>query len=390
MSVDAEQNPDTAALVYLDHAAATPVLPGIAAAHAARCREHVANPHASTRWSECSRHAIARAQARLLAVLGIGESEADVIWTSGATEALNLACLGLLGPGAVGACAVEGTAHAALLEPCRQWRREGGGCLELPVTADGRLDPARMPDGAGNGALRLLGLCHVNNETGVIQDPVAVRRWMDRGNPDTVLVVDGAQSFAKLPIPWHAARLDLLALGGRKIGGPAGTGALVRRRGVPLKPLFFGGGQQGGLRPGTLDTVGILEFVEAAERLCAECSARAAAVGELNRQCRKGLRTLHPCPTVISPPDASPYILSVAFARFEGAVLVRALAERGVVVAAGSACRAEAGGISHVLHAMRVPEWLARGALRVSFGPASTPADVDALLKALAAVLAEY
>ncbi len=345
------------------------------------------NPHATNRFSEEWRRACLRAAQRLLELLGIPEDEADVIWTSGGTEANNLACLGCLRGTRPRTWAVESTAHASVLGPCREHARAADGhCRELPVAADGGVVPT-FPDPPG-----LVALLHVNNETGVVQDLPDVRERLRRTAPRARLFVDAAQSFAKLDIPWRQAGIDLLAVSGRKIGGPPAVGALIRRKSVPLVPLFYGGGQQAGLRPGTLDAVGILGFITAAETAFAHRTEFMDRVRDLNDRLRLGLlarfgsRRLR----ILSPPGGAPHILSFALPGVEGAVVMRALSEQGIVVGTGSACSAESAEPSHVLTAMGVPARTARGALRVSFGRESSPADVDALLEALPRVLARY
>ena len=383
-------NTDTASLVYLDHAAATPVLPEVVAAHGELCRRFIANPHASSWLSAESSRAVHNAGVRLLHLLGVPEGAAEVIWTSGGTEAVNLACLGFLRAADVKVCAVDATAHAAALESCRHWGRGQGACCEMPVRKDGRLDPA----GAGFAADRmpqLLVVAHVNNETGAVQDLARLRSWMTTACAHACLAVDGIQSFGKIAIPWQEAGIDLLAVSGRKIGGPASVGALVRRNDVPLKPLILGGGQQKGLRAGTLDVVGIMEFVEAAEIACARRTETFDLVAALNRSLRERLESsITPAPTVISPASASPYILSVAFPGYEAAVLVRLLAERRVIAGAGSACSAASAKPSHVLKAMGFADDVIRGTLRISFGASSSMRDVEAFTRELAEVMAEY
>ena len=379
-------------LIYLDHAAATPVLPEVVATHAELCRRYVVNPHVGSRLGEEARRALEQAEARLLRLLGVPRDSAHVVWTSGGTEAMNLACLGVLRRHARSAALVDPTGHAALLAPCRHYaQHENGRCQAFRATADGQLDlpAAPSPDMAGTA---LVAVGHVNNETGVVHDLPRLRAWLTGTAPKALLAVDAIQAFGKLDIPWHEARIDLLAVSGRKIGGPAQVAALIRRKDIALTPLLFGGGQQQGLRSGTVDVVGVLGFVQAAELVCARQRAEFDRIAVLNRHTREQVRTrlARWQARLISPDSASPYILSVSFPGFEGAVLMRTLAERGIAVGVGAACSAESAKPSHVLSAMGVGERGARGVLRISFGATSTTADVDALVTALDAVLAAY
>lgn len=376
-------------MVYLDHAAATPVRAELLSAHADLCAAHPANPHAASRVSAESRFAIERAGRDLLAFLDADETVAQVLWTSGGTESTNLACLGCMESVDKPVSLVAAGAHAAVLEPCRQGRARGGLCQEWALDRDGRL---RLDSGAGvERRACLAALCHVNNETGAIHDLVAVRRHLRRSGSAAALMVDAIQSFGKLDIPWREAEIDFLAISGRKIGGPASVAALVCRRGLQLAPLLFGGGQQDGIRPGTQDVVGILEFVEAARLALAARDRAFQHVTALNDTIRRMLRQRRdPVPEILSPATASPYILSVAFPGYEGAVLTRLLGERDVIVGAGSACSAAEAAPSHVLTAMGVAPDVARAVLRISLDASTVRADVETFFHELDAVFKEY
>ena len=376
-------------MLNLDHAAATDVLPEVLAAHAELCRTHVANPHGTTRYGEACRRAIARAERDVLGCLRIPEEEGRVIWTSGGTEAANQSVLGssrFVGKGGV---LVDPAAHPAMLEPCRMLERETvSGVGSFALSGAGELV---LPEVAPSLPCRLAAVCHVNNETGAVADLVVLRRWLDRFCPGARLAVDAVQTFGKLPIPWREARIDLLALSARKLGGPTGVGALVVRRGVEVEPLLHGGGQQRGLRAGTLDTVGIVEFAMAAQIRCARAVQELACAGRLNAEMRRALTLWDgPAPVFLSPDEASPWILCLAFPGYEGALTMRLLAERDVLVGTGSACSAESAETSHVLAAMGVGAKVSRAALRVSFGSSSTMEDVATFVDALRSVFADW
>jgi len=376
--------------VYLDCAAAMPVRREVAEAHAELCRTYVANPHATSREGALGRRAILRAERELLALLDVPQDQADVVWTSGGTEANNLALMGSAATSAAPVMAVSATAHRSLLAPCEECARRGGRALRLPVLVDGTLDLDRCTE-IVSADTRAVAVCHVNNETGALHDLDTINRWLRRSALAATFIVDACQSVGKVPIPWRTAGVDLLTFGGRKIGGPASVGALIVRRGVDLQPIMFGGGQQRGLRPGTMDTVGVLELVMALRLARGERDAEVARIGHLNSHIRQRLLSDPELRCVVlSPESASPYILTVSFPGYEGAVLMRLLAERGVTVATGSACSAESREISHVLAAMGCDEHVARGALRISFGWHSVADHVDVFVDELIRVLGDY
>ncbi|NMA46411.1 MAG: aminotransferase class V-fold PLP-dependent enzyme [Lentisphaerae bacterium] len=369
--------------IYLDHAAGTPCFDELLERARRYHRDFVVNPHGGSCFAEFCRRAIIKAEERLLACIGSNPDEASVIWTSGGTEALNLAVQGFVcRPEQEIHC--EAGAHAAMLVPFQARLKRGQPGKVLPLTPQGQvlLDLQQPP--------ALLALSHVNNETGAIQDLAACRRHI--GDKRTALLVDAAQSLGKCPIPWQAASIDLLAISGRKIGGPQAVGALVVRRGHALTPQLLGGGQQRGMRSGTVDTIGVLLFADAAEMACAAMPVLQRQHQALSRRLHEGLTRLerYRC-RLLSPPGAAPHIAMLAFEGYEGAIIMRLLAEREqILVGTGSACSAESKELSHVLKAMAVPEKIARGAIRVSLGPRTSAQDIDALLAALERVLARY
>lgn len=185
--------------IYLDFAAACPKRPEVAALHERRCARFVANPHGTGRFGTDARRAIEKAEAEVLDLLAIPRDEATVVWTSGGTEAANLAIFGTAGKTGKASIAVSATAHTCLLEPAdatvgaKNVRR-------LPVDTSGQIN-LRKAAAMGCAKATLLGCCHVNNETGVVLDPVRLRDWMREHAPRARLLVDALQSAGKLPIP---------------------------------------------------------------------------------------------------------------------------------------------------------------------------------------------
>lgn len=377
-------------MIYLDFAGSGLPHPSMAARLTEYLSVHSINPHGGSCFAENSRRAVLTAQRRLLHCLNLTEREANVIWTSGCTEALNLAISGFLDKhGGIDNIIVDGGAHPAMMQPCLQAAKTQH--RRVTVTKLSKAGQLQIP--ADTSPPTLQAVCHVNNETGAVQDLVRIREtWPNQQQQRPVLIVDAAQSFGRVNIPWQEAQIDMLTLSGRKLGGPAAVGALICRPETNLRPLLLGGGQQRGWRSGTLDTVGILLFVDAVEAACREQAAACKLARELSEQLWYGLATGgFPAWQRLSPVDCVPHLASWSFPGYEGAVLMRALAqEHGILIAAGSACAAESKQTSHVLQAMGYEQKIARGALRVSFGPASKPQEVAALLQALQTVLKNY
>jgi cysteine desulfurase len=345
---------------YLDNAASTPPHPELIAGFA-ESAAFFANPAAAHAYD--LRKELGRCERELLAALRIPQDEARVIWTSGGTEANNLAIFGSR-PTSVATVATE---HPSVLEPAKRL-----GATVLPVDNEGRLSKVVAAD--------LISVCHVHNETGVVQDLASVRAEA----PASRLHVDATQSAAKLRIPWREARIDLLTCSGHKLHGFGSIGALIVRKGLSLVPQLLGGGQQDTLRSGSIDVCAVRNFARAATLTAA------AEPPTLLCELRNRLDELGVPLRINSPNDASPYILNFSLPGHEGAVLVRMLAELGVRVGTGSACSAEAKAPNRTLSAMGRNRAEAFGALRVSIGLRNTTQDIHAFLAALQNVLADY
>jgi cysteine desulfurase len=363
---------------YLDNAATTPVDPAVIA----RMRECLgedgwyANPSATAHAAgrAAARHVeIARAQVARL----IGAEPAQIVFTSGATEADNLAVLGTaraLAPGRRHVISAR-TEHKAVLDAVRQLAREGCSLTWLTPDADGRVSApavaaALRPDTA------LVSLMHVNNETGVIQDIQAIGEVCQAQG--AVFHVDAAQSAGRLALDLSRLPVDLLSVSAHKIHGPKGIGALFVRAGVkaPLVPLMFGGGQESGLRPGTLPTHQIVGFGLACELAGAALECEGARILQWRDQLSTRLESLGGVTINGERAPRVPHILNISFAGVEGESLVSALPD--LAVATGAACNSASGEPSYVLRALGRSARQAESALRFSFGRFTAAADIEA------------
>jgi cysteine desulfurase len=371
---------------YLDHAATTPVDPRVAARMAECLTQEGAfgNPgSASHAYGDTAGALVEAARAQVAAA--VGAECGDVVFTSGATEANNLAVLGVaqyyrvLGRHLV----TVRTEHKSLLDPCRELERRGWRVTYLVPDRGGRVDPDEVA-----AALRpdtvLVSVMHVNNEIGVIQDVEAIAK-LCAARPHVRLHVDAAQSVGKQPLDFSGAGFDLMSLSAHKAYGPKGVGALVvsRRRGVQLQPLMWGGGQEGGLRPGTLATHQVVGMGEAFALASATLSQEVERIARLRERLWCGLEALG---GVLHNGDAAhsvAHILNVSIEDVEGESL---LADVGssIAVSAGSACNSALREPSYVLRALGRDQRLAESSLRFSLGRYSTEADVDAAVAAVA------
>jgi cysteine desulfurase len=295
------------------------------------------------------------------------------VFTSGATESNNLAILGLAEHGvAVGKRHLVSTEieHKAVLEPLEVMKRRGFEVTLVPPEENGRVDADKIL-AAVRGDTLLVSLMQVNNETGVIQPVDAVAKLL--ADREVLLHVDAAQGFGKLLDSLRNDRIDLISISSHKIFGPVGVGALVirHRRGetIPLCPLLFGGGQELGLRPGTLPAALISGFGLAAELAMHEAEQRRQICLQIRQEIQNGLRPL--CPVIHGDLELSlPHVLSVSFPRWDGDQVVEAL-EGIAAVSTGSACTSVCATASHVLAAMNVGQPELDGAIRFSWSHAT-------------------
>lgn len=362
--------------VYLDHAASSPMPAGVRAAvvEAMAVAGNPSSLHASGRRA---RRLLEQARESVAADLGARPGE--VVFCSGGTEANNLALLGATGTD--GEALISAVEHPSIAEARRVL---GERVRVLGVDAPGRVDPAAVAAGLGP-RTRLVSVMWVNNETGVVQ-PVGEVAVAARA-AGVLAHSDAVQAVGHLPVDFAASGLDLLSLSGHKLGAPVGIGALLVRRGVALAAPGFGGGQEAKLRSGTVPValaVGLAAALREATDLLTDEAARLAGLG---RRLIDGLTAL-PGVTVNTTAPASPAIVHASFAGVRADDLLLLLDAAGIDCSTGSACTAGVHQPSEVLLAMGRSLAEASGSLRFSFGPATVPADIEAVLGVLPGALA--
>jgi cysteine desulfurase len=361
--------------VFLDHASTTPLDPAVAAVmiEVLQGPLGVGNPssitHAPGREAAA---AIERARGEVAAL--IGAEARDILFTSGATEADNLAILGI-----ARGCAARGrhlvtarTEHKAVLDPCRQLEKSGWQVTWLEPAHDGRIDPAAVA-AALRADTQLVSVMHANNETGVVQDIAAIVAACR--THETLVHCDAAQSAGRLPADVAALGVDLLSLSAHKMYGPKGVGALwVSPRARPwLEPLMWGGGHERGLRPGTLATHQAVGFGAAAALARQRREADARHTEGLAAAFRGQLAGLDDIAWNDHPRHRLPGLLSLSIAGVEGESLITAMPE--IAVSSGSACDSAVAEPSYGLRAQGIGPELAQSTLRIAFGRFSTEAD---------------
>ena len=362
--------------VYLDHAATTPVRPEVMEAMLPYFTAKFGNASSTHRWGREARAATDAARERIAACLGAHPDE--ICLTSGGTEADNLAVLGgwrVQQPGARRAIVSTPIEHKAVLASVHQAAREGGDERLLPIDADGRvnLDAARAMIGDD---VAVASVMWVNNETGVIQ-PIEAIGGLAK-SVGAIFHTDAVQAFGKIAINTQQLPVDFLSVSGHKFGAPKSIGAVYVRRGTPLAPLFFGGAQDRGRRPGTENTPLAVALATAMEVTLRDAESECARLRALRDRLQDALLARVP-ELVIHGRTAPrvPHILHLSVPGTDSESMLMALDLQGVAVSSGSACQSGAVTPSHVLSAMGVPPELGAAAVRMSFGALSTDADVE-------------
>lgn len=354
---------------YLDAAATTRVDPRVAEVVLYWMTEEFGNAGSRTHeYGARAKKAVQQARTQLAAQLGASAEE--LIFTSGATESNNIALLGLAPYGEksgrrhIITSAIE---HKAVLEPLEHLQERGFEVDFLKPDRSGRVSVDAVRERLRPDTL-LVSLMHVNNETGVIQ-PVAELAGILRGTP-TYFHVDAAQGFAKVPEDLTAP-IDLISISGHKIGAPKGIGALLLRRrrwdDVPVQPLMFGGGQEMGLRPGTVPVPLVMGLAKAEEIFRKEHQQWFSAAQAFREKLLSGLSTTR-YQINGDPAHAVPHILNISFQGVNSEALIVRL-QQVAAVATGSACTSASYTPSHVLTAMGLPEETVVNGLRLSWFP---------------------
>jgi len=384
--------------VYLDHAATTPMRPEAIAAFTAALGL-VGNPSSIHSQGQQAKRMLEEAREAVASTLGCDPIE--VVFTSGGTEAINLAIKGIYWARKSGAARprilVPGGEHHATADAV-EWleRAEGARPQWLPLDPQGRILPAVVGAALAEPAdAALLTFLAVNNEVGTIQTTAALAALArDAGVP---VHVDAVAAYGHLPLDFASLGVDALSVSAHKIGGPVGIGALVLGRRSAVVPLIHGGGQQRQVRSGTQDVAAAVAFAAAALAAEAERVEEARRLAALRDRLIRGVREAAPEAVLSGPepagdPDGSERVAVNAHFVFPGAQgdsLLFLLDLAGLSVSTGSACTAGIPEPSHVLLAMGRTEQEARSALRFTLGRTSTDADVDALLAALPGAYAQ-
>lgn len=375
---------------YLDHSATSPPSQTVVRSMVEAMTDEFGNPSSlhGLGWQASRR--LQEARETVAGVLGVAPDH--IIFTSGGSEANNLALRGLWGHYGQKRSRIitAATEHSSVLETAQALKASGASVSVLDVDREGRLDLSQLEGRLDDGTL-LVSLMHVNNETGTIHPIEEVGRLMRRfrrpGGGPPFFHVDAVQSFARYPLLAGEWGVDMISLSGHKLGGPKGVGALCVARGVQLVPLITGGEQERGLRAGTENVPGISGMARAVTEVWDRSLELRSQWRDLERllvgELEGKVEPFHVNGPRPGSDESAPHIINLSFPGVPGEVLVRSLDSKGIQISTGSACHSRSAAPSHVLRAMGLEGGRLEGAVRVSLGPETREHHIRLLVGAL-------
>ncbi len=370
--------------VYLDHAATTPVHPEVLKAMLPYFSEDFGNASSVHHFGRKTRAAVD--QARATVAEAIGASPQEIYFTSGGTEADNIAILGVTKALADKGKHIitSGIEHHAVLETCEALEKQGFAVTYLPVDQQGLVQVADVAAAIRPDTV-LITIMHANNEIGTIQ-PIAEIGALAKSK-GILMHTDAVQSMGSLHVNVDELHVDLLSFSAHKIYGPKGAGVLYVRRGTRVKPIWFGGGQERRLRTGTENVPGIVGLAKAVELAVAEMDQRNAHLRGLRDKLVAGLTSIPDVTLNGHPEQRLPGNVNISVKYVEGESLILSLDMKGIAVSSGSACTSGSLEPSHVLLCMGLDHLQAHGSLRLTLGRDNTEEDIEYVLSVFPAIV---
>jgi cysteine desulfurase len=371
--------------LYFDYCATTPLHPQVREAILSVLDDNFGNPSSMHGFGRQARSQVENARTQVAA--GIGASPDEIIFTSGATEANNLAITGTLRRLAPvkNHLIISAIEHHAVLHTAEALADEGFQLTILPVDRQGMVSADSLAN-----ALRpetaLVSIMMVNNEVGTLQNISQLATLAKE--KDTLFHTDAVQGVPYLEVDVKSLGIDFLSLSAHKMYGPKGVGVLYLKSGTPLKPMLIGGAQERKLRPGTENVPGIVGLGKAMELRTDDLSQRRSHISSLRSTLIQHLKETIPGVQINGPDkNISPHVISASFPNVDGEMMLFHLSQKNIAVSLGSACTSEDLEPSHVLTAMNLPLDQVEGTLRISLGDPTTEAEINELLKILPKVI---
>jgi len=374
-------------MIYMDHAATTPVRKEVVAAMAPFWTDIFGNPGSLHSKGLEAHEALDSARSSVAAI--IGANAMDIIFTGGGTESCNLAIKGFARANKTKGRHIitQLTEHHAVLDSCVALEKEGFDITYLPVDRYGLVSPERLKAAIRKDTI-LVTIMYANNEIGTVQPIAELAKIVHEKG--TVFHTDACQAGGQLDVNVKRLGADMMTLNGSKIYGPKGVGILYAKSGIKLEPIIHGGGQENGLRSGTENVPGIIGFAKALELAQAEYVAEGKRLAELRNRLIEGIVKRVPKSFLNGhPTQRLPNNVNVSILDIEGEALILHLNDAGICASTGSACTSRSLEPSHVIRAIGLPYEAAHGSLRFTLGRETTQADVDRVLDALPPIVAK-
>ena len=371
--------------IYLDYAATTPVHPEVLKAMLPYFGDVFGNPSAIYSCGQEARGAVEEARGKVAGLINARSEE--IIFTSGGTEADNLALTGIAYANeAKGNHIITAVVeHHAILETCRFLKERGFEVSYLPVDEQGLVSPDELKRAITDKTV-LISVALANNEIGTIQ-PLAELAAVAR-EAGVYLHTDAVQAVGRIPVDVSKLKVDLMSMSAHKLYGPKGVGALYIRKGTKIAPIMYGGGQERGRRSGTENTTAIIGFGRAAEIAGRDMAAEARRLKQLRDRLIKGiLEGIDSSRLNGHPQKRLPNNVNISFDFVEGESIVLNLDLKGICASTGSACSSSSLEPSHVLLALGIPPQQAHGSLRLTLGRWTTDEEVDRVLSVLPPII---
>lgn len=370
-------------MIYFDHNATTPIIPEVQETMAEAMERYWGNPSSSHTIGRKAAYELADARARLAALLAVSADE--IHFTSGGTEADNLAVLGIVEPSNESAILISDIEHPAVSNAADYLARRGVTCERIPVDEHGLIDREALVN-AVTDKVKLISVMFANNEIGTIQ-PMKEIGTIAR-EYDIPFHSDAVQAFGKMPLNITENNIALCSISSHKIYGPKGCGALYIKKGISISPRSYGGGQEHGVRTGTQNLPAILGFVRAAEIACEKMEEERTYLFNLTEYLYREISIA--IDTVIRnghPQNRIPGTVNLSFPGTTSDMIVEALDKERICVSGGAACHSGTAEPSHVLQAIGRRKQEAIAGVRFSLGRNSTKEEVDVVVRVLRGVI---
>ena len=371
--------------IYLDHCATTPVHPEVMETMLPYFKDFYGNPSSIHAFGQDARKALDEAREKVAHL--IGATPEEIVFTSGGTEADNLAIRGVshASEKKVNHIITSSIEHHAVLNTCEYMERKGCEVTYLPVDPNGLVYPEDVKEAISDKTI-LISIMHANNETGTIEPLLEIAAISKERK--IIFHTDAVQAVGKIQVDVNHLDVDLLSLSGHKMYGPKGIGALYIRKGTEINPILYGGHQERGLRHGTENVAAIAGFGKACEIAEKECASQMDNLRKLRDHLQTRISGEIPDILVNGHPEKRlPHVLNISIEGIEAESIVREMDNKGIAISAGSACTSDSIEISHVISALGVPRNIAKGTVRISLGRENTLEEINYTTEVLKEVI---